>query len=533
MGVQVTVLADNGFDVVVVGSGVAALFGAVAASSRGLSVCVVEKTRYFGGTSAYSGGSVWLPGNHVLDRDGVEDSVDRGFTYFHSLVGERTAEASQRAYLETGPEVAEFLEESVGIPLEHRPFPDYFDAPGRSANGRSVFARAIAAEELDGRVDDIRPMVPADQFGVEMDRSMLDGGQAWVARLVRALDLAPNATLRLSTAVEELVQDSSGAVTGVLVRDSSVAEAVERIDARLGVLVAAGGYERDVDLRSEWQQMPSADWSSSHPETGSGDAVRMLAEVGAQLDLLDQSWWCPATLFPNGHAVFTLGVRSGIVVDGSGRRFANEMLPYDQMGRAMRDQTASGAGERFWLVFDDRDGEQLPAICVPAPDPDAMRSAGLWHTAASISGLAKAIGIDPTTLEATLARFNGLADDGHDEDHGRGEDPFGRFFVGAASSAQCLRPLSGSRFHAVCLVLGDLGTKGGAVTNTVGGVLRPDGTVVEGVYAAGNSAASVAGDVYPGPGVPLGSGMVMAYRAVADMAERAAGGSADQMAPTS
>ncbi|MFD4407512.1 FAD-dependent oxidoreductase [Nocardia sp. NPDC058499] len=126
------------YDVVVVGSGGAALAGALAAAARGLSTCVIEKADRFGGTSAYSGGSVWLPGNHVLARQGVDDSVAKGLTYFGAVVGDRTRPELQRAYLETGPDVAYFLERTIGIPLEHRPFPDYFDAPGRSAGGRSI-----------------------------------------------------------------------------------------------------------------------------------------------------------------------------------------------------------------------------------------------------------------------------------------------------------------------------------------------------------------------------------------------------------
>ncbi|WP_068166004.1 FAD-dependent oxidoreductase [Rhodococcus phenolicus] len=511
-------LRDNEFDIVVVGSGVAALCGAVAAASRGRSVCVIEKTAYFGGTSAYSGGSVWLPGNHVLERDGVDDSVAKGYTYFHSLVGSRTSEERQRAYLETGPALVDFLENTAGIPLEHRPFPDYFDAPGRSANGRTVFARAITAEEVGPRLNEIRPMVPADQFGIDVDRSVLDGGQAWVARLVMALDRSGNAELALNTTVEELVQDEAGRVVGVGVRATDDETGTRRVvHARLGVLVAAGGFERAAGLRQVWQQMPTADWSSSHPDTGSGDALRMLDSVGAELDLLDQSWWCPATLFPNGHAAFTLGLRAGVVVDDSGRRFANEMLPYDRMGHAMRARMAAGHSPQFWFVFDDRAGDQLPAICVPAPDAGEMREAGLWHTAPTIAELAAAIDVDAEALTNTVARFNAFAEAGHDQDFRRGEDPFGRFFVGATSAAQCLQPIEGTRFHAVRLVLGDLGTKGGAVVTPDGAVKRADGSTVSGLYAAGNSAASVAGAVYPGPGVPLGSGMVSAYRAVGDM----------------
>ncbi len=288
--------------------------------------------------------------------------------------------------------------------------------------------------------------------------------------------------------------------------------------ARHGVLVAAGGFERSAELRARWQQMPTADWSASHPDTGSGDAVRMFERVGARLDLLDQSWWCPATLFPNGHAAFTLGFRSGIIVDATGRRFANELLPYDQMGRRMHARITDGAGDEFWCVFDDAEAGGYPAICVPAPDADELRAAGLWHTAASIGDLAAATGLDPEALAESVERFNALAERGRDTDFGRGEDPYGRFFLGASTPGECLRPLPGGRLHAVRLVLGDLGTKGGAVIDTNGAVLDTTGCPIPGLYAAGNSSASVSGEAYPGPGVPLGSGMTMAFRAVAHMA---------------
>ena len=293
------------------------------------------------------------------------------------------------------------------------------------------------------------------------------------------------------------------------------------LGARRGVLVAAGGFERSADLRRRWQDMPTADWSSSHPATGSGDAVRMFEQVGAELDLLDQSWWCPATLFPNGHAAFTLGFRSGIIVDGTGRRFANELLPYDQMGRWMHARMSDGAGDDFWLVFDDAEAGGYPAICIPAPEPNALRGAGLWHTAGSVEELAEATGLDPAALRESVDRFNGFAEQGRDADFARGEDPYGRFFLGASTADQCLRPVGGERFHAVRLVLGDLGTKGGAVIDANGAALDADGRPIPGLYAAGNSSASVSGEAYPGPGVPLGSGMTMAYRAVADMAGQA------------
>lgn len=506
---------DQHFDVVVVGSGVAALFGAAAAASRGLRTCVIEKTNRFGGTSAYSGGAVWLPGNAVLARDGLEDSVEQGRTYFRAVVGDRTAHDVQDAFLNTGPRVVEFLLDELGIPARFQAFPDYFDAPGRQESGRSIYPKPIKGEEVGDRVSDIRAAVPVDQFGAPEDTTKLEGGRAWVARLVLALDAMDNATLLLGTGAEELLTDDDGRVVGVAVSDDS---GTRTLGAGRGVLVAAGGYERSAEMRQQWQQMPTADWSSSHPDTGSGDAVRMFEKVGAKLDLLDQSWWCPATLFPNGHAAFTLGFRSGIIVDASGRRFANELLPYDQMGRKMRARMADGAGDEFWLVFDDAEGGGYPAICIPAPDPEQLREAGLWHSAGSIEELAAATGLDASALAESVQRFNGFAENGEDADFGRGEDPYGRFFLGASTAQQCLRPLGGERLHAVRLVLGDLGTKGGAVIDTNGAVVDADGQPIAGLYAAGNSSASVSGEAYPGPGVPLGSGMAMAFRAVADMA---------------
>ncbi|TCW18454.1 FAD-dependent oxidoreductase [Dietzia cinnamea] len=164
---------DAEFDVVVVGSGVAALFGAAAAASRGLSTCLIEKTDRFGGTSAYSGGAVWLPGNAVLARDGVDDSVEKGRTYFRAVVGDRTDRDLQDAFLNTGPEVVTFLQEELGIPTRFQAFPDYFDAPGRQEQGRSIYPKPIKGEEVGDRVADVRPPVPADQFGAAEDTTRL------------------------------------------------------------------------------------------------------------------------------------------------------------------------------------------------------------------------------------------------------------------------------------------------------------------------------------------------------------------------
>jgi 3-oxosteroid 1-dehydrogenase len=316
---------------------------------------------------------------------------------------------------------------------------------------------------------------------------------------------------------------AGGRVAGVVV---STGGSEERILASRGVIVAAGGFECDDELRARHHKLPHGSWTSGAPGSNTGDALAALIGVGAAIGLMDEAWWCPATLFPNGRAAFTLGLSGGIFVNAAGKRFANESLPYDRMGREIRSGQEKGVSHiPAWLVFDGR-FSALPAITQPAPDPDAFRAAGLWRTCDDLAGLAAQIGVPAGALQATVARFNEFAASGADEDFHRGEDPYDRFFVSGtaddgAGPNPALVPIDRAPFHAVQIVLGDLGTKGGARTNVNGQVLDEQGTPIPGLYAAGNSAASVTGHAYPGPGTPLGSGMTFAYRAARHIADLA------------
>lgn len=504
--------ADPSVDVIVVGSGGAALTGAYTAAAEGLRVLVLEKTRHLGGTSAYSGACLWLPGNDVLAEAGVEDPVEDGLAYLRATVGDRTPAELQEAYVRTAPELVAFLRRCPDLEFERRPFPDYFDAPGRARPlGRGISPVPLPAERLGADLDRLRPVVAADQFGEPVDRTTLAGGQALIGRLLLALRSTGNAEIRTSSPMESLVVED-GRVAGVRTGSG------ERIDARLGVLLAAGGYENDPARRRSLHDLPGADWTSAAPGSNTGDALDAVQEVGGALDLLDEAWWCPATLFPNGRAAFTLGLRGGLVVDGTGHRFANESLPYDRMGHEMRERmTALGADTAFWWVFDSRTADGVPGICLPQPRVEEFRAAGLWHTADDVAGLADAIGVPAAALTGTVERFTGFAGTGVDADFHRGEDDYDRFFAAGDGPNPALVGLDRPPFHAVRVVLGDLGSKGGARIDTHGRVLDADGAAVPGLFAAGNSAASVAGNVYPGPGVPLGSGMVFAHRAARAM----------------
>jgi 3-oxosteroid 1-dehydrogenase len=249
--------------------------------------------------------------------------------------------------------------------------------------------------------------------------------------------------------------------------------------------------------------------------TNTGEPLEAAIAIGAATDFSAVGWFCPGLEHPDGSGSFTLGFRSGFMVDATGARYGNECLPYDRFGRVMAE-----APERIpsWYVFDSREGGRLPAIAMPEGEPADHLAAGTWVQAETVEELAVAIGVPADALAATTERFNGFGVTGKDEDFGRGEDEYDTFFAGGEGPNKALTPLDQAPFYAARFVLSDLGTKGGLVTDAAGRVLRPDGSAIAGLYASSNSTASVFGPVYPGPGAPLGSAMVFASLAVRDIA---------------
>ncbi|MEV0323791.1 FAD-binding protein [Streptomyces sp. NPDC050658] len=512
---------DQECDVLVVGSGGGALTGAYGAAARGLDTLVIEKTGHFGGTTAYAGAALWLPGNQVQARDGVEDSADVGRAYFRAVVGDATDHAVQDAYLDGAGQTVAFLEDSPHLRFEYRPFPDYYAAPGRFDAGRAVFPVDLPAHAAPhALVAAVRPPAWAERLGVPAPEGPLTDGRALIARLLLALESTGRGRTLLHTALTRLITEDGTVVGAEAGQDGRTV----RIRARRGVLLAAGGFEANAELRRDWQHLPGADWTMGAPGANTGDAITAAALAGAATGQLDQSWWCPSLRFPDGSAAFTLGLHGGIFVDGTGRRFANESLPYDQMGRQMLAAKAGTTHDNpVWWVFDGRFGDELPGITVVPADRKAFTGAGLWRTAGTLGGLAEQIGVDVDALRGTVQTFNGQAADGVDTDFHRGEDPYDRFFARGEGANPCLVPIEQGPYHAVQIVLGDLGTKGGLRTDARARVLRADGTPIPGLYAAGNTAASVSGPCYPGPGVPIGSAMVFGHIAAAHLAEQPAG----------
>ncbi len=497
------------YDVIVVGSGGGALTGAALAARAGLSTLVLEKTAYIGGTSAYSGGACWLPGSEVQQRAGIPDSTEGARTYLAAILQDPDQDKVE-AFLEHAPELVTELEADDDIDFEWLPFAEYYDAPGRVPMGRSIQPTNIKRDQLPPQVAElVRPPVERDRAG-EGGRNTLSGGQSLIARLATVL-LRDGGTIRTQLPVTGLVVDGDR-VVGVA---AMTPEGPIELRARRGVLIAAGGFEGNQELREKRGVPGDVAWTMAPRDTNTGEPIEAAIAIGAASDFSAVGWFCPGLEHPDGSGSFTLGFRSGFMVDATGARYANECLPYDRFGREM-----AKAPERIpsWFVFDSREGGRLPAIAMPEGDPAEHLAAGTWVQADTVQELAAAIGVPGDVLTATAERFNGFCASGKDEDFGRGEDEYDTFFAGGDGPNKALTPLEQAPFYAARFVLSDLGTKGGLVTDAAGRVLRPDGSAIAGLYASSNSAASVFGPIYPGPGAPLGTAMVFASLAVRDMA---------------
>jgi 3-oxosteroid 1-dehydrogenase len=506
-------VSEQQYDVIVVGSGGGAMTGAALAAKAGLRTLVVEKTPYLGGTSAYSGGACWLPGSQVQQRAGIPDSTEGAREYLAAIledVGTPLAQQRIEAFLAHSPELVATLEADPDLDFEWLPFSEYYDAPGRVPFGRSIQPTNVKRPDLRPEVADlVRPPVERDRAG-EGGRNTLSGGQALIARLAQVF-VREGGEIRTNLPVTGLISDDDGRITGVV---GMSPEGPIELGAARGVILGAGGFEGNAEMRAEHSVPGDVAWTMAPRATNTGEPMSAAIALGAATDWRALGWFCPGLEQVDGGGSFTLGFRSGFMVDGTGRRYGNESLPYDRFGRVMAQ-----APERIpsWYVFDSVEGGRLPAIAMPEGDPAEHLAAGTWVTADTIEGLAAAAGLPADALVATTARFNGFCESGVDEDFGRGEDEYDTFFAGGTGPNKALTPCDRAPFYAARFVLSDLGTKGGLVTDAAGRVLREDGSAMPGLYACGNTAASVFGSCYPGPGAPLGSAMVFASLAVEDI----------------
>lgn len=505
-------------DVLVAGSGGGGVTGAYTAAREGLDVLLVEATDKFGGTTAYSGGGgVWFPCNPVLLRAGTDDTIEDALTYYHAVVGDRTPRELQETFVRGGAPLIAYLEQDPDLKFVPLPWPDYY---GKAPKARLDGQRHIAAKPLKVAAapelrDAIRGPLETDRLGAEPPADYFIGGRALIARFLKALGQYPAATLRRDTALVELVV-SEGRVTGAVVETHGERRAVR---ARRGVLLAAGGFEANDELRRRYG-VPGVARDTMGGPGSRGLALQAGIAAGADTDLLDQAWWSPGMTHPDGRSAFALWFTGGIFVNQDGNRFVNESRAYDRAGREIIAQLDDGSLTLpYWMVYDDKEGEVPPvkAANVPVVETEKYVAAGLWHTADTLEGLAAKIGVPGAQLAATVARFNTFAAAGVDGDFGRGDEAFDRAFSAGASP---LVPLDRPPYHAAAFGLSDLGTKGGLRTDAAARVLDTSGVPIPGLYAAGNTMAAPSGTAYPGGGNPIGTSMLFSHLAALDMRDR-------------
>ena len=526
---------DESYDVIVVGSGGGGLVGAYVAASRGLRTLVIEKTGLVGGTTAYSGAGLWFPGSAPLKRAGAGNDLDDARKYLRSVISDSSREALQDAYLAAGVALIDELERNRWFQsFDHRPVPDYYpSAPGATATGRTIFPPELPVADLGEHAGLVRKPITTERWGIE-EGPVLRGGRALIGRALAAFLETGNGSLSVNTALQSLIVEN-GRVAGVVaVRDG----APVRLRANRGVLLAAGGFERNAELRAKYRNAPlTAAWTNGAPGN-TGDALQAGIAIGATTDLLDEAWYVPGLVHPDGLPVFHTGTRGGIWVNSAGERFVNETGPYDQAGHTIARQHAASAVSHipaYW-VFDQR---QLDRDSFGGPPGEPPRrewfTSGALKRADTLDELARLIDVPHGALARTIEEFNGFARTGVDQRFQRGQTPWDQMhqhIVGFAYDPvgnypakpspelanPVLPPLDTPPFYAARIVLSDIGTKGGLKIDEHARVLGTDGRPITGLYAAGNTAAAMSGRVYPGAGTPIGSSLAFAYRAVNDIA---------------
>lgn len=538
---------DEEADFVVVGSGGGALAAALAAAGSGLSVIVLEKGSKLGGSTAMSGGILWLPGNPVLRRTGDADTIDAGRIYLDALIGKAdlsSTPARREAFLRgIDPMIAMLEGEGLRF-YSCKGYSDYYDElPGGHARGRAIGATMISAKRLGedkerlqllpgwnlpiatdefaamslaGRT--LRGKIMALRVAIRSARQKLDGaplyfrGAALQARMLLAVRRR-GIDLRTKSPVVGLVEDG-GRIAGVRVKPRDGAE--RRIHARRGVLLAAGGFARNADMRRGYQHHEAgSDWSMANPGD-TGDLVADAVSHGAALAHMDQSWWVPVSLKANGqvagfHSPQEMQKPYGITVNAKGERFMNEAASYMELGQKMRAHD----GVPAWVILDARHRRYYPWGAVPPRVmPGSWLKSGYMKRADTIEALAEQCGIDPAGLRRTVDRFNGFARAGRDEDFRRGERAYDRYQADPRVKPNpALGPIEQAPFYAVQIVPGDVGTAGGLMADESARVLREDGTPIPGLYVAGNASAPVFGAFYPGPGASIAASFVFGYLA--------------------
>lgn len=539
---------DEVTDVIVVGSGAAAMSTALAAKEGGLNTIIVEATAMLGGNSAISGGGVWIPNNHVVKRGGQTDSYEEGRTYLDSCVGEVGPASSplrRHAFLTRGPEMVQWLEDLGMEWVYGKGYSDYYpEREGGKPLGRGIESKKYNIKRLGKWADKLRFSVraiplytnevnkmavsfrtwegfftAARVIGLEatlprlIGRQLVGLGNALMGRLLEMV-LARQIPLWLSSPLVELIVENQKVVGAVIARDGKKV----RVGATRGVMLASGGFEKNSAMRNKYQEAPVTDAWTSGTEGNTGHPIEMAKSAGAALALMEDAWWGPTMIYPDTNTPqFMLQERSlpfCFIVAKDGKRFMNESESYVDAGHHIYEKHRTVEAIPAWQIMDSRHRKFYPfGMAMPGNGgTKKLLKMGMFVEADTIEALAEKIGVDKAGLVETTKRFNEFASTGKDLDFQRGDSAYDRVYSDPRVKPNPnLGGMQQGPFYAVKVYPGDLGTKGGVLTDEHARALRDDGSVIEGLYAAGNCSASVMGHTYPGPGSTLGPALVFGF----------------------
>lgn len=526
--------SEHAVDVVVIGSGGAGLLAAVRAADRGARVAVIEKSDRVGGTTAMSGGVLWIPGNHRMAEVGGVDSRDEALTYLRRVAFGQSTEALLAAFVDTAPEMVRYVERRTPVRFAPVRRPDYHpEFAGGKLTGRSLDIEPFDANALGAHRALLRtsPHYPPftyreryawgrpDKFdwtviGERITRGIVTLGAALAAGLLKAC-LDGGVEVFTELRARRLVRRAER-VAGVQATDRE--GRIATFGAGRGVIVASGGFEWNRDMEKHFLRGPELAPATTRWNTG--DGILMGAAVGASLGNMNEAAWCPMVRIPGeeydaqplSRLIVEERSRPGsIIVNRRGRRFVNEATSYNSIVRSFHvfdPHAYDWANLPAYLVFDHRFRRRYNVTTVMPGDPTPSWMA----TADTPAALARGLSIDPDGLAQTIERFNAFAAKGIDPEFHRGESAHDRFNGDPEHEPNpCLGPLEAPPFFAVQLFPGTVGTKGGLRCDAHARVLDADDAVIPGLYACGGAMASSMGIGYPSAGGMLGSGLTFGY----------------------
>lgn len=556
---------DHSCDVLVVGSGNGAMTAALSCYEMGTrDVLMIEKSDLYGGTSSTSGGGVWIPCNRYAKTAGTQDSLEEARLYLKNTIPDYVPQSMIDTYLAEGPNMIDFLHERTRMRyISLGMYPDYYtDKPGGKTGHRSMEPEPVDTSELKDW-QNLRPthhmMYVFDRIAMTQTEAhkivikekgwmglmmglmfkhftdfgwlfkskrgrRLACGSAGVARLRLSMQ-DRNMPLWLNTSMQELVVED-GRVTGVIVTKEGK---TQRIQAKQAVILAAGGFEANQQMREQYLPKPTnKDWSAAC-ESNTGDAHRAAMALGAATQQMDQAWWCTTFCAPGEPkprlAIMEKSLPGSCVVNKAGKRIANESQNYMAYQTEFFERHShTNPCHPSWFIFDRRfrksylvgpllDNQARPDSAIPK----AFFENGFLTKANTIEELARLTGIDEKGLQETVAAMNRYAQNGKDEEFGRGDTAYDRYYGDATITPNpCLAPIVEAPFYAMRIEPGDFGTRGGVVTNTKAQVTKADGSVIPGLYAIGNCSAAIL-PTYPGPGATLGPAMTFGYIAAKEI----------------